>query len=58
MVVLVGFSRGDGMKMLEGKPAVRQKLGHRRDVSIYDAYYAYLEVEQIPLMFHVADPDR
>jgi predicted TIM-barrel fold metal-dependent hydrolase len=50
----IGF---DGMKMIEGKPTVRQKLGHRLDAPIYDAYYAYLEAKQIPLMLHVADPD-
>ncbi len=46
----------DGMKMLEGKPAVRRALGHRLDDEIFDLYYAFLEENRIPLTMHLADP--
>ncbi len=46
----------DGMKMLEGKPTSRKRLGHTLDDSRYDKYYSYLEENKIPLLFHVADP--
>lgn len=49
----VGF---DGIKMIEGKPSVRGELGYPLDAPIYDEYYAYLEAERIPLLFHVGDP--
>ena len=46
----------DGMKMLEGKPTERKALGEALDSPDYDSYYAYLESEGIPLLYHVADP--
>ncbi len=46
----------DGMKMLEGKPTERKALDEPLDSPDYDAYYAYLESEGIPLLYHVADP--
>lgn len=49
----VGF---DGIKMIEGKPAVREALGYPLDAPIYDHFYAYLESERIPLILHVGDP--
>jgi len=47
----------DGMKMLEGKPTERKALQEPLDSPDYDAYYAYLESEGIPLLYHVADPE-
>lgn len=49
----IGF---DGIKMIEGKPSVRGELGYPLDAPFYDEYYAYLESERIPLIFHVGDP--
>lgn len=46
----------DGMKMLEGKPDTRKKIGLPLDSPIYDKYYSYLESEGIPVTFHVGDP--
>lgn len=48
----------DGMKMLEGKPTERKALDEPLDSPDYDAYYAYLEAEDIPVLYHVADPER
>ena len=46
----------DGMKMLEGKPDTRKKVGIPLDSPIYDKYYSYIESEDIPVTFHVGDP--
>jgi predicted TIM-barrel fold metal-dependent hydrolase len=47
----------DGIKMLEGKPTVRKDLGIPLDAPLYDEYYGYLQDAQVPLLFHVADPE-
>ena len=52
-LVRIGF---DGIKMIEGKPSVREVLGYPLDAPLYDEYYAYLESEQTPLIWHVGDP--
>ena len=49
---------GDGFKLLEGKPTMRTRTGQPLDSPIYDAFYAFAESEQIPILFHVADPER
>lgn len=46
----------DGMKMMEGKPDTRKRIGIPLNSPIYDKYYGYLEAERIPLLYHVADP--
>ncbi|MGD2174364.1 MAG: amidohydrolase family protein, partial [Candidatus Brocadiaceae bacterium] len=46
----------DGMKMLEGKPTMRKELGRRLDAADYQDYYAFLESESVPVLFHVGDP--
>lgn len=46
----------DGVKMLESKPNIYKLLDPRIDTSYYEAYFDYLEKEQIPLLWHVADP--
>ena len=46
----------DGIKMIEGKPNVRKRIDEPLDSPIYDDYFAYLEAEKIPLLYHVADP--
>lgn len=47
----------DGIKMLEGKPDLRKSIGIPLDNKIYDDYYSYIEKEEIPVVFHVADPE-
>jgi predicted TIM-barrel fold metal-dependent hydrolase len=47
----------DGMKMLEGKPSTRKRIPYRMDDPVYDAYYAFLEEREIPIVWHVADPE-
>jgi predicted TIM-barrel fold metal-dependent hydrolase len=46
----------DGMKMLDGKPGMRKKLGRPLDDPIFDEYYEYMEENTIPLKMHVGDP--
>lgn len=46
----------DGIKMLEGKPGVRKRLGLRLDDPILDKFYAYLEENQILVTMHLGDP--
>jgi hypothetical protein len=50
----IGF---DGIKMLEGKPTLRKKIGVPLDSPIYDDYYSYLEEQGIHIIFHAADPE-
>jgi len=50
----IGF---DGIKMLEGKPTLRKRIGVPLDSPIYDDYYSYLEEHKIHIIFHVADPE-
>lgn len=52
------ISRGcDGVKMLEGKPQLRQAFPIPDfDLPCWDAYWTYMEEEQIPLLMHVNDP--
>jgi len=52
-LIRIGF---DGIKMIEGKPAVRAALGYPLDALAYDQLYAYLEAERVPILFHVGDP--
>lgn len=48
----------DGIKMLEGKPDFRKLTGLPLCAPVYDAYYGYLQAEELPLLFHVADPEE
>ena len=47
----------DGIKMIEGKPTSRKRIGFALDAPAYEQYYAFLESQGIPLLFHVADPE-
>lgn len=47
----------DGVKMMESKPTTYKKLPYRIDSDYYKEFFAYLEEEQIPLLWHVADPE-
>jgi len=50
----IGF---DGIKMIEGKPTIRRKLGKSLNSKVFDDYYGFLEAEQFPLLLHVGDPE-
>lgn len=50
----IGF---DGIKMIEGKPNVRKWTRIPLNSDVYDEFYSYLQKEEIPITFHVADPD-
>lgn len=48
-----------GIKMLEGKPIVRKEWPIPDfDDMVWDTYFDKLEKEQIPVMFHVNDPEE
>jgi len=49
----VGF---DGIKMIETKPDYRKALSISPTDAIYEPYFAYLEEQQIPLVWHANDP--
>lgn len=53
-VMALGF---DGIKMMESKPDTYKKLPYRIDSDYYKDFFAYLEEQQIPLLWHVADPE-
>lgn len=47
----------DGIKMIEGKPEYRKMFPIPDfDSECFDAYFAYMEEKQIPIIFHVNDP--
>lgn len=46
----------DGIKMLDGKPTIRRKLGIPLDHESYDKMFDYAEKEQFPLLYHINDP--
>ena len=46
----------DGMKMLEGKPTIRKKLGIALDDAKYEPFYSFLEEKRFPVLMHIADP--
>ncbi len=48
----------DGLKLIEGKPQVRRLLPHPLDGPLYAQVWAALEEQQLPVVFHVADPDE
>ena len=54
-LMAVGF---DGIKMMESKPTTYKKLPYRIDSEYYKEFFAYLEEKQIPLLWHVADPEE
>lgn len=48
-----------GIKMLEGKPNIRKQHPIPDfDRAVWDAYWDYLEREQIPVCMHVNDPEE
>ncbi len=52
-----GLEQGfDGIKMLEGKPDFRKRLGRRLDDPIFDKLYQKIEALSIPVTMHANDP--
>jgi predicted TIM-barrel fold metal-dependent hydrolase len=54
--VLLQEAGCDGIKMLEGKPTSRKRIGLRLDDPVYDAFYDFLQESGMPIISHVADP--
>lgn len=48
----------DGLKLIEGKPQVRKLLPYPLDGPLYSRVWSALEEEQLPVVFHAADPDE
>lgn len=48
----------DGMKMLEGYPAMRKVMKRQLCDKVYDRYYSFLEENSIPVTMHVANPEE
>lgn len=46
----------DGIKLLDGKPGYRKKLGKPLDDPIFDKFYQYAEQHNIPITLHLGDP--
>lgn len=46
----------DGIKMFEGKPEYRKKLGRPLNDKIFDKFYAFAEEKGLPIVMHVSDP--
>ena len=51
----IGF---DGMKMLEGKPALHKLIGRNLNNKYLEDFYKELEKDKTHLIFHVNDPDE
>ena len=48
----------DGIKMIEGKPTARQMLDIPMDAPYYEDYWARVEELQLPVVWHVNDPEE
>lgn len=48
----------DGLKLIEGKPESRRHLPQALDGPLYAQMWSAIEEEEIPVVFHVADPDE
>ena len=49
----------DGIKLLEGKPQLRKSLPIPDfDADCWDAFWAWCEAEQVPVLWHVNDPEN
>jgi predicted TIM-barrel fold metal-dependent hydrolase len=48
----------DGIKMMDGKPNIRKRIGLPLNDPVYDPMFAFMEAENIPLLYHVNDPDE
>jgi len=48
----------DGFKFIEGKPDVRKGVGIALDSPVYDGFFEFVQEQEIPMVYHVADPWR
>jgi len=48
----------DGIKLIEGKPTSRRKLPFPLDGEYYADFFAAVEQRDVPLLWHVADPEE
>jgi predicted TIM-barrel fold metal-dependent hydrolase len=46
----------DGIKMMDGKPNIRLRLGVPLDDPVYDPLFSFMESVDFPLLYHVNDP--
>ena len=46
----------DGIKLLEGKPSLYRYYGYGLENERFDAFFAYAEREQLPILLHNCDP--
>ena len=46
----------DGVKMLEGKPTTRRKLGYALSDPMYYDFFKFMEEMSFPAVLHIADP--
>ncbi len=51
----IGF---DGLKLIEGKPTFRKQVPIPLDAPHYEGMWAVLEEHEMPVIFHVADPEE
>ena len=48
----------DGIKIIEGKPAMRKMMPVPDwDAPVWDAFFAWCEEKQVPILWHVNDPE-
>jgi predicted TIM-barrel fold metal-dependent hydrolase len=48
----------DGVKLINGKPDARKNSGIALDSVLYEGFYARAEALQLPLLWHVSDPEE
>ena len=46
----------DGIKMIDGKPTFRKKIGIPLDDAKYDKMFDYAESRKFPILYHINDP--
>jgi hypothetical protein len=51
----IGF---DGLKLIEGKPTARKRIPIPLDAPEYEGMWAALEEHDMPIIWHVADPEE
>ena len=47
----------DGIKSIEAKPTARKLIDIPLDSPLYDGYYEYIESNELPMLWHVGDPE-
>ncbi|HWR22551.1 MAG TPA: amidohydrolase family protein [Feifaniaceae bacterium] len=46
----------DGIKMMDGKPNMRRRIGVPLNSPVFDEMFSFMEDKGIPLLYHVNDP--